>query len=64
MAPTTTVNALQRKVPFRKPFPDDLPRDRVVIAARTNCGCCGSDRLSKLGEDVTETLEVIPRGGT
>ena len=24
-------------------------------------GCCGSDRLSKLGEDITETLEVIPR---
>ena len=22
---------------------------------------CGSDRLSKLGEDITETLEVIPR---
>jgi transposase len=33
----------------------------VVIAAPTSCGCCGSDRLSKLGEDVTETLEVIPR---
>ena len=25
------------------------------------CGCCGSERLAKLGEDVTETLEVIPR---
>ena len=24
-------------------------------------GCCGSQRLSKVGEDVTETLEVIPR---
>jgi transposase len=23
--------------------------------------CCGSTRLAKLGEDVTETLEVIPR---
>lgn len=23
--------------------------------------CCGSTKLSKLGEDVTETLEVIPR---
>jgi transposase len=25
------------------------------------CACCGGTRLSKLGEDVTETLEVIPR---
>ena len=25
------------------------------------CTCCGSERLSKIGEDVTETLEVIPR---
>ena len=25
------------------------------------CGCCGSARLAKLGEDITETLEVIPR---
>jgi len=25
------------------------------------CACCGGDRLRKLGEDVTETLETIPR---
>jgi transposase len=25
------------------------------------CACCGSTRLAKLGEDVTETLEVVPR---
>ena len=23
--------------------------------------CCGSEKLSKIGEDVTETLAVIPR---
>ena len=28
---------------------------------RPACPCCGGSRLSKLGEDVTETLEVIPR---
>jgi transposase len=33
----------------------------VVIPAPEVCACCGSDRLSKLGEDITETLEVIPR---
>ena len=27
----------------------------------TACACCGGARLSKLGETVTETLEVIPR---
>ena len=26
-----------------------------------SCPCCGGARLSKLGEDITETLEVIPR---
>jgi transposase len=33
----------------------------MVIEAPTACGCCGSSRIVKLGEDVTETLEVIPR---
>ncbi len=47
--------------PVRKPFPEYLPRERVVIAAPTLCPCCGSMKLSKLGEDVTETLEVVPR---
>src|SRR6202789_773411 len=58
---TDTVKSFQRKPPSRKPFPDHLPRERVVIAAPESCPCCGSDRLSKLGEDITETLEVIPR---
>jgi len=50
-----------RQRPARRPFPADLPRERVVIPAPTQCPCCGSERLSKLGESVTETLEVIPR---
>ena len=33
----------------------------MVVPAPTSCTCCGSQRLSKVGEDVTETLEVIPR---
>ena len=46
----------------RKPFPEHLPRERVIVP--------GTDDLSllrrqlgwrKLGETVTETLEVIPR---
>src|SRR5580700_7614308 len=58
---TQTVQSFQRKRPSRKPFADHLPRERVVIAAPDSCPCCGSAKLSKLGEDITETLEVIPR---
>jgi transposase len=60
-AATETVAAFERKRPSRRPFPDHLPRERVVVASPQTCPCCGSTRLSKLGEDVTETLEVIPR---
>jgi transposase len=60
-AKSSTVRAFERKRPSRKPFPEHLPRERVVIAAPTSCPCCGSMKLSKLGEDMTETLEVIPR---
>lgn len=57
----TTVTAFERKRPARKPFPEHLPRERVVVPAPCSCPACGGTRLSKLGEDVTETLEVIPR---
>lgn len=57
----TSVRAFTRRKPVRKPFPEHLPRERVVIAAPTSCTCCGSDRIVKMGEDITETLEVIPR---
>jgi transposase len=60
-ARTGTVKSFERRRPSRKPFPEHLPRERVVIAAPENCPCCGSAKLSKLGEDVTETLEVVPR---
>jgi transposase len=60
-APSTQIKSFERGRSARKPFPDQLPRERVVIAAPQNCPCCGSTKLSKLGEDVTETLEVVPR---
>ena len=59
--PSTTVGSFARKRPARKPFPDHLPRERAVIPAPQSCPCCGSAKLSKLGEDITETLEVVPR---
>jgi transposase len=60
-AKTTNVAAFTRKRPARKPFPEHLPRERLIVPGSTSCPCCGGTRLSKLGEDVTETLEVIPR---
>jgi transposase len=60
-AAARTVKSFERKRPSRKPFPEHLPRERIVIAAPESCPCCGSAKLSKLGEDITETLEVIPR---
>ncbi|MDA0989260.1 MAG: IS66 family transposase [Verrucomicrobia bacterium] len=57
----SAVLPFMRRKPVRKPFPEHLPRERVVIAAPTSCACCGSGRIVKMGEDITETLEVIPR---
>ena len=57
----TTVRSFTRRKPARKPFPEHLPRERVVIEAPDACTCCGSDHIVKMGEDITETLEVIPR---
>ena len=57
----TTVRGFTRKRAERQTFPEHLPRERVVIDPPTACECCGSDRLRKLGEDVTRTLEVVPR---
>ena len=57
----STVRAFTRRKPVRKPLPAHLPRERVVVEAPTSCTCCGSDRIIKMGEDITETLEVIPR---
>jgi transposase len=61
VARTTNVVAFTRKRPARQPFPDHLPRERVVEPGPATCHCCGGARLRKLGEDITETLEVIPR---
>lgn len=47
--------------PVKKPFPEHLPRERIVVPGPACCACCGGSRLAKLGEDITETLEVVPR---
>ena len=60
-AKTTTVASFTRKRPARKPFPEHLPRERVIVPGPSACLCCGGNRLRKLGEDITETLESVPR---
>jgi transposase len=54
------VKSFERKKPVRAPLPAHLPRERVVIPAPCSCPSCGG-KLAKLGEDITETLDVIPR---
>src|ERR1700674_2535809 len=54
------VKGFDRRRPARRPLPADLPRERVVYPSPAACPCCGGT-LHKLGEDVTETLEMIPR---
>jgi transposase len=58
---TTQVGPFTRKRPVRKPFPEHLPVERVVLPGPTACPCCGGERLHKLGEDTTKTLESVPR---
>src|ERR1700741_4488186 len=61
VARTTAVRGFTRQRPERNTFPEHLPRERVVIDPPTACDCCGGTRLRKLGEDVTRSLETIPR---
>jgi transposase len=61
IARTTTVSGFTRQRRERNTFPEHLPRERVVIDPPTKCECCGGNRLRKLGEDVTRTLESRPR---
>jgi transposase len=56
-----TVPSFERRKPARRPLPAHLPRERIVYPAPAICPCCGDSRLRKIGEDVTETLELFPR---
>jgi transposase len=47
-AEMAAATSFTRKRPSHQPFPGHLPRERVI-------------RLSRLGEDITETLEVVPK---
>jgi transposase len=55
------VDGFVRRKAARRNVPEYLPRRRIVHPAPTSCPCCGSTKLCKIGEDVTETLDVVPR---
>jgi len=59
-AKTTNVEAFTRKPRTRRELPEGVPVERIVIPADPNCPCCGSDKLSKLGEDVHRAFESVP----
>jgi len=54
------VKSFERRKPVRALLPAHLLRERVVIPSPCSCPDCGG-KLVKLGEDITETLEVVPR---
>jgi transposase len=58
--PRVEVKSFERRKPARHPLAAHLPRERIVYPSPSACPCCGGT-LHKLGEDVTETLEMIPR---
>ena len=58
---TTQVEAHSRAKRGRKPLPEDLPRIEVIHdieEAEKLCGC--GARLTRIGEEVSEKLDIIP----
>src|SRR5262245_36661201 len=60
-AARVTVQGFTRRQATRRNFPEHLPRRRIVYPGPTWCPCCRGTKLSKVGEDITETLDVVPR---
>jgi hypothetical protein len=56
---TPSVEPEPKSQPKRKPLPDHLPREDVVLSPGETCEQCGG-ALRKIGEDVSETLEYVP----
>ena len=57
----TVVGEHTRKAPGRKPLPDHLPRTRVEHDLSEDAKVCGCGcRKTKIGEEVSEQLDIIP----
>jgi hypothetical protein len=50
----STFWSFKRKRPSRKPFPEHLQRERVVIAAPASCPCCGSPHKTDQKSSVSQ----------
>lgn len=46
--------------PARRALDEKLPRERIVHPAPCACRHCGSAKIRKLDEKITETLELVP----
>ena len=57
----TTVKEHKRRKPGRKPLPESLPRVNIVhdIAESEKQCACGC-QMSRIGEDISERLDIIP----
>lgn len=58
----TEVKPYRRKRGGRKPFPKTIPREEIIhdiSPADKKCVCCGEE-MEKIGEEVTEKLEIVP----
>src|SRR3954470_12447665 len=56
-AKTQNVRPFVRKRPVRKPWPDDIEHERVVIEAPTSCACCGGSGVAQVWGGGDETVE-------
>jgi len=57
----TVVGEHTRKTPGRKPLPDHLPRRRIEHDLSEDAKVCGCGcRKSKIGEEISEQLDIIP----
>lgn len=57
------VPARSRKKRGRQPLPDWLPRVRIehdLPEHEQHCACCGNTALHRIGEEVSEQLDIIP----
>jgi transposase len=53
-------NNTPKSSPSRQKLPAELPREEIVLTPQESCPQCGESGYSKIGEDVTETLEYVP----
>lgn len=57
--PKGTPGKEERRQPKRQPLPDTLPRVEEHLEPQSTRCACGAE-MSRIGEDIAETLEVIP----